>query len=260
MEDPKRAGAAAPTGLALPARVVVTFKAGIMFALANIICVVIAVLAYTHVHRAVNTIDVTGSAERQIVSNLIIWQATVAAQSPQLKTAYDQLSAAMTATKAFLIKGGIPAAKLKLDAITINKHYQRDAKGHKTDVVSSYSLSQDITVTSHDVRHIARVGRRVTDLIQQGIQVSAAPPQYIYTKLADLKISMLAAATQDARTRAAQIAANSRAKLGKIVYARMGVLQINPVYSTSVSSQGNDDTTSYRKTIMAVVHAQFRLR
>ncbi len=259
MEDPQRAGAAAPTGLALPARVVVTFKAGIMFALANIICVVIAVLAYTHVHRAVNTIDVTGSAERQIVSNLIIWQATVAAQSPQLKTAYDQLSAAMNATKAFLIKGGIPAAKLKLDAITINKHYQRDAKGHKTDVVSSYSLSQDITVTSHDVRHIARVGRRVTDLIQQGIQVSAAP-QYIYTKLADLKISMLAAATQDARTRAAQIAANSRAKLGKIVYARMGVLQINPVYSTSVSSQGNDDTTSYRKTIMAVVHAQFRLR
>ena len=248
------------TPAAVPTRVVVTLKAGLAFAVANIICVLIAVMAYTHVHRTFKTISVTGSADRNITSNLIIWSATVNARSATLVNAYTKLAASTAATLHFLTSHGIPAAMIRTGAISIGKNFVRDAHGHSTDVVSSYALGQNITVTSHDVRHVAAVGRQVTDLIKQGVQVAANSPEYIYTKLADMKITMLAAATKDATTRATQIAANSGAKLGKIDYANMGVLQINPLYSTSVSGEGNDDTTSYRKTIMAVVHAQFELK
>jgi uncharacterized protein len=85
------------------------------------------------------------------------------------------------------------------------------------------------------------------------------PPQYLYTKLADLKIEMLAEATKDASTRAKQIAENSGCKLGAVRDARMGVMQINPLHSTSVSDAGNNDTTSMEKEITAVVSGRFEL-
>ncbi len=263
MDDQTKTAAVRDAGLTQsvpPTRVVVTLKAGLAFAVANILCVLIAVMAYTHVHRTVKTISVTGSADRNITSNLIIWSATVNARSVTLAEAYTKLAAGTAATLHFLTSHGIPPQAIRTGAISISKNYTRDAHGHTTDVVSSYVLGQNITVTSHDVRHVAAVGRQVTELIKKGVQVAANSPEYIYTKLADMKITMLAAATKDATIRAGQIAANSGAKLGKIDYARMGVLQINPLYSTSVSSEGNDDTTSYRKTIMAVVHTQFELQ
>ena len=263
MDDPINTSprpTAAPSSGSPPTRVIVTFKAGLAFAAANIICVLIAVAAYTHVHKTVNTIDVTVSANRQVNSNLIIWTAAVTAQSPQLAGAYSQLASGTTATLRFLAAHDIPARDIRTSAINISTNFTRDAHGNQTDVVSSYDLTQNVTVTSHAVRHVAAVGRLVTQLIKQGVQVEPSAPQYIYTKLADMKIAMLAAATKDAATRARQIAINSGSHLGKIIYARMGVLQIDPIYSTSVSSEGNDDTTSYRKTIMAVVHAQFQLR
>lgn len=244
-----------------PTRVVVTLKAGLIFALANIICVVIAVAAYTHVHRHVHTISVTGWASKNIRSNLIIWTGTVTDQSPKLAGGYQHLAADTAIIVAFLEKHSIPPSAVRTSSISISTNYSRDRFGHLTDNISSYNLSQNIIVTSRShLRHVAGVGRLTTRLIQKGIAITTSPPEYLYTHLSRLKISMLAAATRDACVRAEQIAKNSGAHLGKIMYARMGVLQIDPIYSTSVSSEGNDDTTSYRKTVMAVVHSQFQLQ
>jgi hypothetical protein len=91
---------------------------------------------------------------------------------------------------------------------------------------------------------VAAASRKITELIQEGVVVESSAPTYIYTKLADLKIEMLAEATKDATARARQIAENSGARLGAIREARMGVMQINPVHSTAVSDSGNNDTSS----------------
>ena len=89
--------------------------------------------------------------------------------------------------------------------------------------------------------------------------IESAAPSYIYTKLADLKIAMLADATKDATTRAQQIAGNSGSKLGPILDARMGVMQINPAHSYETSDSGRNDTSSFEKEITAVVSARFAL-
>jgi hypothetical protein len=75
-----------------------------------------------------------------------------------------------------------------------------------------------------------------------------------------LKIDMLAEATKDATLRATQIVENANGKLGKLVEARMGVMQINPKGVTSVSDTGNNDTTSLEKEILAVVTVSFELK
>jgi len=71
---------------------------------------------------------------------------------------------------------------------------------------------------------------------------------------------MMAEATRDARARAEQIAAQGGRRLKELRTARMGVVQINPLYSTATSWEGNNDASSLEKTITATVTASFSLR
>jgi hypothetical protein len=248
------------SGLSLPARVIVSFKAGAVLAIANIICVVIFSWSWTRVHAEPKAISVTGSAKKLIDSDLIVWNAHVSADDPSLVQAYGTLKSSMDKTLAFLNARGIGGSQVEAGSISTTKHFERDAKGNPTDKISSYELSQSIQVTGTDIDKIAGAARTVTDLIEQGVMLDSEPPQYLYTKLADLKITMLAEATADATNRAMQIASNSNSKLSSIIEAHMGVMQINAVHNTDATGSGVNDTSSREKEITAVVSARYGLR
>ena len=149
--------------------------------------------------------------------------------------------------------------QIKTSAVNTWKRRARDEKGNETERIVSYELWQNIEITSNDVMRVAEVARQITGLIKDGVVIESNSPTYIYTGLADLKITMLAEATKDASARAQQIAANSAAKVGTIVDARMGVMQINPIHSYEATGSGQSDTSSYEKEITAVVNAKFSL-
>jgi uncharacterized protein len=245
--------------LPLPARVTVSVRAGAILALANIVCVLIFSWAWMHVKAEPKAISVTGSARKEIESDLIVWSAEISASDPQLQTAYANLKASLDKTVAYLTAQGIPATQMTIGSIAMQKHHARDAKGRETDVITSYELTQSVQITSDDVERISNVARTATDLIKDGVLLESDSPEFFYTKLADLKIEMLADATKDATNRAQQIAANSGARLGSILDARMGVMQINAIHSTDTSDSGVNDTTSRQKEITAVVSARFEL-
>ena len=245
--------------LTLPARVIVSLRAGFVLAVANVVCVVILSWAWVNVRTEAKTITVTGSAKKAIQSDLIVWSGRVSAGDADLPKAYDALKAAVDKTLAYLKKQNVAEKDITVSSITTAKHYVKDKEGRDTDKISSFELAQTIEVTSIDVTHVADVARRITELIKEGVLLESAPPSYVYTKLADLKITMLAEATKDATTRADQIARHSGAKLAQIREARMGVMQINPIHSQDVSDAGNSDISSFEKEITAVVHARFAL-
>ena len=66
----------------------------------------------------------------------------------------------------------------------------------------------------------------LVELLDEGVNVEAYSPDYYYTKLSDLKMEMLAEATQDARMRAETITANAGSSLGALKIANTGVFQI----------------------------------
>jgi hypothetical protein len=82
----------------------------------------------------------------------------------------------------------------------------------------------------------------------------------LYTRLGELKVEMLAQAAKDARTRADTVVAQTGATLGKLRSADMGVINVNPANSTETSWQGNNDTSSLEKDIVAIVHVTFELQ
>jgi hypothetical protein len=126
--------------------------------------------------------------------------------------------------------------------------------------VIGYSLRQEIEVASGDVEKVASVSREVTELIKQGLFVESIAPQYLYTKLGDLKIEMMAEAAKDAKARAQQIASATGNGIGTMRSARMGVLQINAADSNEVTGYGVNDTTSLEKDITSVVSISFEVR
>jgi hypothetical protein len=115
-------------------------------------------------------------------------------------------------------------------------------------------------VRSQDVPRIERVSREITQLLERGVPIASTQPAYYYTRLGELKIEMLAAAARDARTRATAILEQAGgARLGKLRSADMGVVNVNPANSTEVSWSGTNDTSSYEKDILTVMHVTFEL-
>ncbi len=206
------------------------------------------------------TIAVTGSAKRRIRSDLIVWSATVSYKGDTMQGAYKSLAQAVPKVVDYLKQKGIAADAIQVDSIVVKTLHPRDNEGReREDAVSGYTMAQAIEVRSNDVTRVSEVSRAATELINQGIMLESAAPEYHYTKLGELKIQMLHEAAKDTRERAEQIAQATGARLGPLRSARMGVMQINPADSTETSSEGNNDTSSLDKDVIAVVTSNFQL-
>ncbi|MEY3444891.1 MAG: hypothetical protein RLZZ519_3172, partial [Bacteroidota bacterium] len=139
-------------------------------------------------------------------------------------------------------------------------HTWTDDKGNEHSEFQGYRLSQNVEVNSKDVEKVEKLSREVTQLINLGVEISSYPPAYYYTKLAELKIEMVAAATEDARTRAEKIAEKAGSSLGKLQNAQMGVFQIVAQNSNDDYGWGGSfDTSSKMKTANITMKLVFEI-
>jgi hypothetical protein len=233
---------------------------GICFVIATIASTVILSKGLLQIRKfSSEVIRVTGSAEKKIVSDYIVWKAEFSRRSADLKTAYSMLQDDLKKVKEYLTSKGVKDEELIISQVETKVLYKKNEKGHDTNEIEGYLLSQGIEVKSYDVKKIDNVSRQSTELIMQGIEFISQAPEYFYTKLAELKVEMLAKATENAKQRAISMANSTGNKIGAIRSAKMGVFQITPVTSTDVSWYGENDTSSFEKKVMAVVSASFAI-
>lgn len=233
------------------------FNAGTALAIGLVLSSIILGWSYTRVKKGDEAVAVTGSARKRIKSDLVTWSAGVSSQASQLSDAYRQISETVPRIKQYLISKGVAENQMSVSSISSSTLYGRDANGNQTSEITGYSLRQQVEVRSTDVERIAQIAREATELINQGILLESNSPQYLYTKLSDLKVEMLGEAARDAKTRAEQIAASTGNKIGTLRSARMGVMQITAADSTEVSDSGISDTSSIEKDVTAVVNISF---
>lgn len=211
------------------------------------------------------SIRVTGSAKKRIVSDLIEWSASVSAEAKDKLAAYRKLHADVEATVAYLKAQGIPDDQIFPDSAVVEETYTTVYEGTGEDriskeVMTGYMGRQAVTVRSPDVQRIERVSRSVTELMEKDISLTSGEPAYYYTKLGELKIEMLSEASKDARTRAENMLRSAGgATLSRLKAADMGVINVNPANATNTSWEGNNDTTSLEKDIIAIVHVTYGL-
>jgi hypothetical protein len=203
-------------------------------------------------------IVVTGSATRRIQSDFVVWRAIVRTQAPEMAQAYKKLSSDVPTVVAFLKAHGIDEKQVKVSATTILEIHPRDKEGREMpETTAAFVTEQQIEVSSGEIEKVERVSRESTELIDRGVYIHSEAPLYIYTRLAELKVQMVAEASRDARNRAEQMALQAKSQVTSLVSSRMGVLQINPAYATEVSAEGNNDRSSLEKDVLAVATAVY---
>jgi hypothetical protein len=233
------------------------FNAGFALAVALVLSSIVGAWAYTSTKKSDQTVTVTGSARKRIKSDLVIWKAGVSYQAPSLSEAYKALSDNIPRVKQYLLSKGVTEDQITISSISSSTLHEKDNDGNESARITGYSLRQELQVRSSDVDKVEKIAREATELINQGILLESSAPEYYYTKLADLKIEMLAEAAKDAKVRAQQIASSTGSSIGSVRSARMGVLQITAADSNEVSDSGMSDTSSLDKDITAVVNVSF---
>ncbi len=233
---------------------------GMSLAIGMIISTIIVASTVKKIKLANQTITVKGYAEKRIRSDFIVWRGNFSARSPRLTEAYQALKNDLALVKEYLVNEGVPEDQVTFSAVITRTLYARDEHGRPTEEITGYELIQEVEIQSSEVDKVAAIARESTELINKGVHFRSDPPQYFYTKLGDLKIQMLAEATQDARERAEQIAINSGCKLGTVRSAQMGVFQITRAHSTEISGYGIHDVSSLEKDVKALVTVSFSIK
>ena len=233
---------------------------GICIAVATIVSSVILSGGFLKVMKFTREqITVTGSAQKDIKSDYIVWRGDFSRREMNMKQAYANLKADLEKVKQYFKSKGVREDEYAISPVATSTLYKKNEKGYDTNDIQGYILSQTVEVKSGDVDKLVIVSRESTELIDQGIQFESQPPECLYKKLDELKIEMLGRATENAKHRAENMARATGNKIGFMRSAKMGVFQITPLNSTEVSDWGVNDTSSLEKRVTAVVNVSFAI-
>jgi len=204
-------------------------------------------------------ITVKGYAEQDVVADIGKFTCACSVRGGSLREAHEKLEVGRNRVLAYLRQQQFPAADLAVKTIQITKVAKRDAQGKETNETEYYDLSQWVAVTSSNVVAIRDVSIAIAELIKEGIDLSVTPPEFYVSTLPATKLELLAKATGDAYQRAVVLAEKSRGRVGALISAQQGVLQITERHSTDTSGYGVYNTATIEKTAKAVVTLEYAI-
>lgn len=205
-----------------------------------------------------NEISVTGSAYEIVKSDKGTLDFEIQVKKPTRQEAYKVAQEQLKTVQQYLKNKKIE--KIEIKTPNMYPIYKNDSRGYSTNEVDCYNYTQYVSIAADDVELIKEISTDITSLINSGIVVNVSTPSYDYSKLPELKVSLLEKASTDARNRAVSMLKPSHNRVGKISAVRMGVYQITPVDSTNVSDMGINDTSTIDKKVTAVANVTFRIK
>lgn len=224
--------------------------------IAFIIGVSIFGLFFWQSRQSSTSLRVVGYSSKLFESDLVKWNLSLqkSVGSNELNRGYQLMSADIRAFKAYLIEQGIAEDEISVHPVNIHQRY--DNYGNMT----GHNLQQRVFVLSQDLDKIEDLALNPDFFADRNMVLQNSNLEYLYTRLPELKQELLAAATEDALSRAREISGSAETKLGKMREARAGVFQITEPYSTDVSDYGIYNTGTRQKSISVTLTAYFKLR
>ncbi len=207
-----------------------------------------------------NSLSVTGSASKEVVSDSAKFSGNFSriVKVSNLKTGYAQIAQDLLTVKKFLVDQGIDDKNVTISTVSMFENYNYN--NNNTQVEKEYTISQTIEVSSSDINKITLLAQKTQDLINKGVIFSTNAVEYYYTKLPELRVTLLSDAIKDAKARAQKIAEATGRNVGDLKSAASGVVQVLPANSLEVSDYGTYDTSKINKNVMVTVKAAFSLK
>lgn len=207
-----------------------------------------------------DNISVTGSAYEIVRSDSANWSFNINVKNSNKVAGFKAIKEAQPKIFEYLNSKGITNEQIDIQPLHFYETNKLTPSGVRTDEIAYYNFYQTYKVYSNDVEKIKELSTSISDLIEKGLDISSDNPEYQYSSMAELKIKLLEVATQDARARAKAMLKGNNDKVGKIRSVKMGVFQITPPTSNSVSDYGINDSSTIEKKVTAVANVVFAIK
>ncbi|MCX7779035.1 MAG: SIMPL domain-containing protein [Patescibacteria group bacterium] len=213
-------------------------------------------LALYQTRQEKDMLSVTGSAKQKVISDVVKWKSEFTNQVliSELAQGYNKMKNDEKMVVDFLKENGVKEGEMTILPVFATEVWRPEGGGPR-----QYLLRQTVEINSNDVQKITELSKNVQKIVDKGVVFSTISLEYYYSKLPDLRISLLSLAVEDAKKRAEQIGRASGKKVGSIKSATMGVVQVLAPNSVEISDYGTYDTGSIEKEVMVTVKATFQL-
>lgn len=230
---------------------------GLIIGLSVIVSAGLVAKTFLDVKNLDNVITVSGSSKQKVTSDSARWSGNFSrtATKDTLKDTYIQMKSDEKIISNFFISQGFKAGSFEISPVFMNEVVKNEENAPK-----EYTLTQNIEIKSDDVSKMKELAKNSDQLASQGIIFSANPVEYYYSKLPDLRVSLLPEAIKDAKKRAEVISNSSNNQINSVKSVSMGVVQVMPVGSMDVDDYGSYDTSSIDKEVMITIKAVFGLK
>ncbi len=126
----------------------------IIIAIAIIITAFILANAWKYKYKGDETIVVTGLAEKDFISDLVVWRGNFSKSSLDLRSAYQAIKENEKAVKTYLTGKGLPDSGITFSAVDLQKQFDNKMDSYGRSIGSQftgYELSESVTVRSSDL-------------------------------------------------------------------------------------------------------------
>jgi hypothetical protein len=205
-------------------------------------------------------VEVKGLAEREVTADLALWPLRYVSTGNDLGAAQAQITRSTRQVLAFLTRHGIDTTSVQLQALEVSDAFANRFPGERAG--PRYVIQQTVMVRSKSPAVVMAASQKVSELVGEGVVLSSSGeygvggPTFIFTRLNQLKPSMVKEATGNARAAAEQFAADSRSGLGSIRQANQGVFVILP----RDQAPGVNEGAQLEKVVRVVSTVQYFLR
>lgn len=176
------------------------------------------------------SITVKGLAEKPIKADSAEWEITVNVTQPSQAAALEKLAIERKVVEAFLLAQGLDTSTWNADIETLNPHYDEVfIKDIPRQVQNGFDAYQTIRVVTKDLNKITSANKALLKLRAENHPVTARAPSYLVSDLENVKMSLIADATKNARSRASEFVKQDGVQVGVMKSASQGAFYILPV-------------------------------
>lgn len=216
-----------------------------------------------HIGSGRSSIVVKGLAEKPVRADMAEWQLTAVARGATFAETVGNLRGEKAALDNFITTQGFDSASIRETDETVAPYYEDEAIGEQVrQVQKGFIGKHTVIVSSRQLQKIVAAHRAALDYKASGHDIEYANPNYLVSNLEEVKMSLIGAATDNARKRAQEFVKHSDAKLGAMRSASQGAFYIlPPVSNANVDDYGGTyDKSTIDKIARVVVTIEFNLQ
>lgn len=177
--------------------------------------------------QADRVVSVKGLSEREIKVDLVLWPLNYTVRANSLEELQSRLDADEEKIRAFLVRNGFGDDEISTTTPEVVDQWANFYGDRLPD--ERYRANAVVLLRTSNVDLAKEVMTITDELVREDVLIAQSwehQPQFIFTRLEEVKPDMIAEATQDARRAADQFARDSGSTVGKIRSAQQGYFTV----------------------------------